>query len=112
YAAAVCVYAFAAYPTETPAALKGTAADPAIFMDGEVRAKAESLSLIRSLLYFLSFPWEWAICIVLLFSGGAANWQERIERHRRLPSWMSLPLYVLLLHSVTFLCLIPLRLAS
>ncbi|WP_419883379.1 M48 family metallopeptidase [Peribacillus sp. B-H-3] len=52
-----------------PSGLKGTAADPATFLNGRELLLSEQYSKIRNFIFFLSTPYEWLFYFLVLISG-------------------------------------------
>lgn len=111
YAAAIGIYLWYASGHAVPEAYKGTAADPATFLTPQQLAQSQTYSAAGNLLFFLSFPWEWGIYLILLFGGYARSWQDRLERSA-LPALVRFPVYVLWLQLTVFLAFLPLRIAG
>lgn len=108
YAVVMGIYLWLTRLNTVPAAYRGTAADPAVFMTpGEIRT-SEVYSAERNWLFFVLSPWEWGIYVILLFGGGARWLQARLEGG----GWtrfLRFPLYVILLQAITFAACLPLR---
>ncbi|MBP1992453.1 M48 family metallopeptidase [Paenibacillus eucommiae] len=66
YAAVISIYLMQGDLYAIPSGLQGTAADPATFMTGEQIIKAESLSRINSLGYFILTPMQIGLLLILL----------------------------------------------
>ncbi|UKS25208.1 M48 family metallopeptidase [Paenibacillus sp. HWE-109] len=76
-----------------PHEMVGTLADPHTFMTNEEIAKAESLSRIRSLAYFVSSPLQIGLTLVLL--GAAVRFRNGVEKLFR-ASFLQMAAFVLL----------------
>ncbi|GFZ90845.1 putative metalloprotease YhfN [Paenibacillus marchantiophytorum] len=76
-----------------PLEMVGTQADPHTFMTNEEIAKAESLSRIRSLAYFVSSPLQIGLTLVLL--GAAVRFRNGVEKLFR-ASFLQMAAFVLL----------------
>ncbi|WP_201318475.1 M48 family metallopeptidase [Paenibacillus sp. EPM92] len=111
YAAAIGLYLAAATIHPIPEAYRGTAADPATFLDPAKYRQSLLYSAQRNWIFFISYPWEWAVYLYLLFSRKGAAWQSRLEQSPKLRKF-TLPLFVLLLQGFVFLCFLPLRVLS
>ncbi|MCD9023206.1 M48 family metallopeptidase [Cohnella silvisoli] len=108
YAVAVAIYVWYTSPNQVPDAYVGTAADPATFFTPNQLRDSETLNAVRNLIFFMSGPWEWLIYFILLASGLARSWREKLER-LKLPIYVRFPVYVLLVNAVAFLLYFPLR---
>lgn len=108
YAAAIGLLLWMASANTVPDIYKGTPADPATFMTAEQLQSSEVYSAQRNWLFFVSYPWEWGIYIVLLFGGFAKRWEEKLE-HTRLPFAGRLALLVILINAIAFVVRLPLR---
>ncbi|MDD9266794.1 M48 family metallopeptidase [Paenibacillus sp. GCM10023248] len=93
YALGMIVYLLQGDLFRIPNDLIGTSADPHTFMTHQQMAKAESLSRIRSLAYFLSAPLQ--IGLILLFLGVAVRIRSLAEKLFR-ASLLQLTVFVLL----------------
>ncbi|MDI4646816.1 M48 family metallopeptidase [Cohnella hashimotonis] len=110
-AAIVLLYVWYTSPNAVPDAYKGTAADPFLFYTSDQLRESATLNAIRNGIFFFSWPWQWAIYLFLLTGGWSRAWKERIEAGR-LPAFVRLPLYVLLVYAVSVLLYLPLKIAS
>lgn len=88
----------------------GSVADPATFLTPLQWEQSIFYGAIRNGMYFFSVPWEWGLFLVLLFTGAAARWQERIEKS--VQTVLRLPLFLLLLQALSFLWFLPLRIVG
>ncbi|GCL71461.1 hypothetical protein PN4B1_13660 [Paenibacillus naphthalenovorans] len=111
YAILIGIYLWLTSGDQIPDALKGTAADPATFLTETQLQQSEVYSVLRNWLFFIGYPWEWAIYLVLLFTGTAARWQEKLA-NTAMPGYVRFPVFVLWLSLVSFAALLPLRLAG
>lgn len=93
YAAGMIVYLLKGDLFRIPYDLIGTSADPHTFMTVQQITKAESLSRIRSLAYFISSPLQ--IGLILLFLGVAVRIRSLAEKLFR-ASFLQLVVFVLL----------------
>ncbi|CAG7645142.1 M48 family metallopeptidase [Paenibacillus allorhizosphaerae] len=103
----VCLFPTGGVPT----VYRGTAADPATYLSEAQLQQSQTLSAARNWIFFISYPWEWAVYLVLLLAGFAGRWQERLERTVR-PVSLRFPLYVLWINLIVFLVFLPLRITS
>lgn len=108
YAAVIGLYLWFASANTVPDTLKGTPADPATFLSAEQLRSSETYSAQRNWLFFIAYPWEWGIYIVLLFGGFAKRWEERLSR-LRLPFAVKLSALAVLVSAVAFVIQMPLR---
>ncbi|TVY01919.1 M48 family metallopeptidase [Paenibacillus cremeus] len=111
YALFIALYVIIVPSSIIPQAYRGTAADPATFLTAAQLQQSETLAAARNAIFFLSYPWEWGLYVVLLFGGFARRWQERLEA-AGWPSILRLPAFLLLLQVVTFLVFLPMKLAN
>ena len=103
YALTLIVYFLKGDLFHIPYALIGTIADPHTFMTTQEIMKAESLSRIRSLVYFLSSPLQMGVLLALL--GAAVRFRRLAEKLFR-ASFLQMVAFVLfftLLMDVLFL---------
>lgn len=108
FAAAIGLCLWFASANTVPDAYTGTAADPATFMSAEQLRSSETYSAQRNWLFFVSYPWEWGIYIVLLFGGYVKRWEEKLER-TRLPFAARLSIVAFAVSAVAFTVRLPLR---
>jgi STE24 endopeptidase len=94
-----------------PEAYKGTAADPATFLSPQQWEQSVVYSALRNGLFFLSYPWEWGLYLILLTTGWARKWQDRLSQSVPF-AFLRLPVFVLLLQAAVFLWFLPLRITS
>jgi STE24 endopeptidase len=104
YALSLAVYLLKGDLFHIPYALIGTNADPHTFMTAEEIAKAESLSRIRSLAYFLSSPLQIGLILALL--GVAVRFRGIAERLFRASS-LQIIAFVLLFTLLMDVLLLP-----
>jgi STE24 endopeptidase len=108
FAVAIGCYLWSASMNAVPEAYQGTAADPATFLSADQIHQSSQYSAFGNWLFFISYPWEWGMYLVLLFGGYSRRIGEKLEariRHK-LPQ---LAVYVLWLSTVTFFVFLPLR---
>lgn len=110
-AAIILLYVWYTSPNAVPEAYKGTAADPSLFYTADQLRESATLNAIRNGIFFFSWPWQWAIYLFLLTGGWSRAWKARIESSR-LPAFMRLPFYVLLVYAASTLLYLPLKIAS
>jgi STE24 endopeptidase len=77
--AALGVYFWFAYRKALPSSMLGTAADPLTFMTESEAAHAASYSMIRDLLFFVGYFWEWGILLWLLTGGFSRTFSQRLK---------------------------------
>lgn len=111
YVIFISLYLLVLAPSEIPEAYRGTPADPAIFMNEQELKESTFYSRLRSLLYFISIPLEWGLYLLLMGLGLSRFFRNQAER---IGSWtlVQTAAYVILLTAVTYLWLLPLRIAS
>lgn len=95
YSIAICYYFFHQSPNSVPAALRGSASDPAVFMTPEQMDHIHKLSTIRYLAFFLSTPMEWVILLLILASGVSAWFRDKAEALAK-PSILQVAIFLLL----------------
>ncbi|RKN85265.1 M48 family metallopeptidase [Paenibacillus ginsengarvi] len=108
YAILIGIYLWYAASNTVPDVYKGTPADPATFMTTEQLSASETYSAQRNWLFFIAYPWEWGIYIVLLFGGFAKRWEQKLER-TGMPFALRLVSLAFLVSAVAFLVQLPLR---
>ncbi|CAI6014557.1 M48 family metallopeptidase [Cohnella sp. JJ-181] len=110
-AALVALYVWYTSPNEVPASYVGTPADPATYFTVDQLRDSAALNAIRNGIFFMSWPWQWAIYLFLLAGGWTRAWKRRIEESA-LPRLTRLPVYVLLVYAVSTALYLPLKIAS
>jgi STE24 endopeptidase len=108
YAAGISLYLWMTRANTVPGPYVGTAADPATFMNPEELRVSEIYPAIRNGLFFLSYPWEWGIYIILLFGGWARRFQDRLEAWR-LPAPIRFVVFVAWVNVLSFAAFMPIR---
>ncbi|WNR43988.1 M48 family metallopeptidase [Paenibacillus roseipurpureus] len=93
YAIFIVVYVFQGDGFRIPAAMIGTAADPNTFMTHAEIAKADTLSRIHSLTFFLSTPLQMGVTVLLF--GVAISFRQLAEKLCR-ASFLQVMLFVFL----------------
>ncbi|OAK67758.1 M48 family metallopeptidase [Lederbergia galactosidilytica] len=73
---AMYAYLFFFANTSIPEALRGTAVDPATFLNGRELMLSEDYSRIRNLLFFLATPYEWLFYFLILILGVSATFEK------------------------------------
>lgn len=111
YALAIAAYLWAAYAAGIPEAVRGTPADPSTFLTPRQLEQSGAYSALRNGIYFISYPWEWAIFLVLLLTGTARRWRDRWQAVKA-PAALRFAGYVASLQLVSLLAFLPLRLLS
>ncbi|KHE70351.1 M48 family metallopeptidase [Halobacillus sp. BBL2006] len=89
-----------------PEAYQGTAADPATFMTDRQLELSEDFSRYKDFLSFVTQPLEWIIYLGVMIFGASLIFQQFSERVSRF-TFIQIPLYVLLLQTVTTILLFP-----
>lgn len=95
-------YIFHGADQTIPAALKGTAADPATFLNARELMLTEEYSGIKNFLFFASTPYEWLFYfLILLFglSGAFEHWAASVSKRRVFQTavylfWLSVLSYI------------------
>lgn len=108
YAAGISLYLWWTRSNTVPEPYIGTAVDPATFMSPEELRVSELYPAIRNGLFFLSYPWEWGIYIILLFGGWARRFQDRLEAWR-LPAFLRFVVFVAWVNVLSFAAFMPIR---
>jgi Zn-dependent protease with chaperone function len=104
YAIALIIYFLKGNLFKIPLELIGTSADPHTFMTTQEITKAESLSRIRSLAFFLSTPLQMGVLLALL--GMAVKFRRIAERLFR-ASFLQIVVFVLLFTLLMDVLLLP-----
>ncbi|ARI75618.1 M48 family metallopeptidase [Halobacillus mangrovi] len=89
-----------------PDAYKGTAADPTTFMTDRQLELAEDYSRYKDFLSFITEPLEWVIYLGVMVFGISLIFKQFSEQASRFKI-IQIPLYVLLLQTVTTIILFP-----
>lgn len=79
YTAGISLYLFQAEPSLSPK-MEQTAADPSTFMDEERLQKTKEYTQIRNWLFFLGFPYEWAVYVLIAGWGWSRRFRDWSER--------------------------------
>lgn len=104
YVIGMYVYLFHSGSGDIPAALKGTVADPAVFMTHHELLLSEEYSKIRNFLFFVGTPLEWLIYLFVLITGLSRLFEKSaVSRTKSTFSqtiiyvfWLSLFMYIVL----------------
>ena len=89
-----------------PQALKGTAADPAMFMSERELYLSGEYSKIRNFLFFVVTPLEWLIYLFILLLG-LSRWFEKIAKSQTRWTLLQNAAYLFLLSLFLYLMLFP-----
>ncbi|TFE31540.1 M48 family metallopeptidase [Cohnella luojiensis] len=108
YAVTIAVYIWYTSPNQVPAVYLGTVTDPSTFFTPSQLHNSETLNAMRNWIFFMSGPWEWLIYFMLFASGLSRRWRDLLE-HYRLPAYIRLPVFALMVNGVSFLLYFPLR---
>lgn len=108
YAAGMALYLWMTRANTVPAPFRGGPADPATFMNARELRISEIYSAQRNWLFFISYPWEWGVYIILLFSGWAKRLEAGMDR-RRWPALLRYPLLAAACSTAVFLSYLPVR---
>ncbi|WP_026677087.1 M48 family metallopeptidase [Fictibacillus gelatini] len=93
--------------TELPLHLKGTAADPSMFMNERQQELSHEFSRMKDFIYFISVPLNWLIYLLVLGFGLSKKFREASSGVTRF-SIIHTALYVLLLSIVSYIFTFPL----
>jgi Zn-dependent protease with chaperone function len=105
------MYIFYWADTAIPEMYRGTAADPATFMNNKELLLSEEFSKIKNALYFLSTPYEWLLLFILLGFGLSKRFQVWAENTVRFQS-VRVIIYLFWLSLFTTLLSFPFKLYS
>lgn len=92
-----------------PADVKGTAADPALFMTNKQMMLSQDFSRIKNLIYFLTIPLDWGIYLFILVFGLSRWLRNRSEDVSRF-SIIHTVIYFLALSVITWIISFPIDL--
>lgn len=108
YALAMYVYIFHSNSGGIPTALKGTVADPQVFMTERELFLSEDYSKIKNFLFFITTPFEWLVYFFILITGLSQGLERWIPVKNK---WSILQnaIYLFLLSLLTFIVLFPLN---
>lgn len=108
YGALMWYYLFHGADSALPVDLKGSAADPAMFMTDRELELSTDFSRIKDFLYFISVPLEWMIYLFVL-GFGLSKWFRKASSGLTKFSIVHTAVYVLLLSFASWVLTFPLR---
>jgi STE24 endopeptidase len=108
YGALMWYYLFHGAESALPVHLKGSAADPEVFMTERELSLSTDFSRIKDFLYFLSVPLEWMIYLFVL-GFGLSSWFRKASSGLTKFSVIHTGVYVLLLSFTSWVLTFPLR---
>jgi STE24 endopeptidase len=108
YGALMWYYLFHGADSALPVDLKGSAADPAMFMTDRELELSTDFSRIKDFLYFISVPLEWMIYLFVL-GFGLSKWFRKAAGGLTKFSIVHTAVYVLLLSFASWVLTFPLR---
>jgi STE24 endopeptidase len=108
YGALMWYYLFHGADSALPVDLKGSAADPAVFMTDRELELSTDFSRIKDFLYFISVPLEWLIYLFVL-GFGLSKWFRKAAGGLTKFSIVHTAVYVLLLSFASWVLTFPLR---
>lgn len=108
YAGLMWFYLFQGADANLPVDLKGSAADPAVFMTDRELELSTDFSRIKDFIYFISVPLEWLIYLFVL-GFGLSKWFRKTSSGLTRFSIVHTGLYVLLLSFASWVLTFPLR---
>jgi STE24 endopeptidase len=108
YGALMWYYLFQGADSALPIQLKGSAADPAMFMTEKELELSTDFSRIKDFLYFISVPLEWLIYLFVL-GFGLSKWFRKASSGLTKFSIVHTAVYVLLLSFASWVLTFPLR---
>ncbi|OOE12943.1 M48 family metallopeptidase [Fictibacillus arsenicus] len=108
YGALMWYYLFHGADSALPVDLKGSAADPAMFMTERELELSTDFSRIKDFLYFISVPLEWLIYLFVL-GFGLSKWFRKAAGGLTKFSIVHTAVYVLLLSFASWVLTFPLR---
>ncbi|PLT27714.1 M48 family metallopeptidase [Peribacillus deserti] len=101
-------YLFYGADTTIPRALKGTSADPAVFLNEREQEISMEYSKIRNFLFFLSTPYEWVVYIMMLLAG-VPRFFERWAKASTNKSILQNGIFLFWISALTLLVTLPLN---
>ena len=110
YGALMWYYLFQGADSALPIHLKGSAADPAMFMTEKELELSTDFSRIKDFLYFISVPLEWLIYLFVL-GFGLSKWFRKASSGLTKFSIVHTAVFVLLLSFASWVLTFPLRYA-
>lgn len=108
YGALMWYYLFQGADSALPIHLKGSAADPAMFMTEKELELSTDFSRIKDFLYFISVPLEWLIYLFVL-GFGLSKWFRKASSGLTKFSIVHTAVFVLLLSFASWVLTFPLR---
>ncbi|MFE1245596.1 M48 family metallopeptidase [Fictibacillus sp. NPDC058756] len=108
YCSLMWYYLFHGADSALPVDLKGSAADPAMFMTDRELELSTDFSRIKDFLYFISVPLEWMIYLFVL-GFGLSKWFRKASSGLTKFSIVHTAVYVLLLSFASWVLTFPLR---
>ncbi|UZJ78138.1 M48 family metallopeptidase [Fictibacillus sp. KU28468] len=108
YGAAMWYYLMHGAQADLPVQFRGSAADPAMFMNDRQLKLSYDFSRIKDWIYFLSVPLEWLIYLLVLGFGISKKMRSTVKQVTHF-SVIHTALYVLLLSFVSWILTFPLR---
>jgi STE24 endopeptidase len=111
YGSVIGLYVYCTRGNAVPPDLRGTAADPRTFLSPQRLADSETYSAWRNWLFFIGYPWEWGVYIVLLFSGAASRYYRWLKGKVPLAA-ARFPLYAASIAGAAFAAGLPWRVAA
>ncbi|MFC7370103.1 M48 family metallopeptidase [Fictibacillus iocasae] len=108
YLGAMWFYLFHGADTALPAQLRGSAADPAMFMNERQLTLSYDFSRIKDFIYFISVPLEWLIYLLVLGFGLSRRFRDSAKVLTKFRV-VHTAAYVLFLSAASWLLTFPLR---
>ena len=107
YALVMYVYIFHSNSGGIPESLKGTVADPQVFMSEQELYLSEEYSKIKNFLFFVATPFEWLVYFMVLITGLSQAFEKWIPLQNR---WTIVKnaIYLFLLSIFIFIIFFPL----
>ncbi|PKF87668.1 peptidase M48 [Bacillus sp. BA3] len=106
YAAAMYWYIFYGADTSIPEALRGTAADPATFLNARELKLSEEYSGLRNFIFFVSTPYEWLLYFFILLFGLSKAFEKSSKAVSRRKA-IRTGIYLFWLSVISYLALFP-----
>ncbi|SNT52901.1 Zn-dependent protease with chaperone function [Bacillus sp. OK838] len=108
YAAVMYWYIFYGADTSIPEALRGTAADPATFLNARELKLSEEYSGLRNFIFFVSTPYEWLLYFFILLFGFSKVFEKSslaVSKRKVIQTGI----YLFWLSVISYLALFPIR---
>lgn len=108
YAAVMYWYIFYGADTSIPEALRGTAADPATFLNARELKLSEEYSGLRNFIFFVSTPYEWLLYFFILLFGFSKVFEKSslaVSKRKAIQTGI----YLFWLSVISYLALFPIR---